>query len=221
MQFYYRKNLTKYTDTDKIPQCRIPDAWFLAANLLGALTGNPAGFPTFFQMGQKPPPALAPLWQTAPCRLPRHPSSSMLKKGNCRVPNQHRSPRASESIPCLVSVPTTPKDLRHPWSSRGAGGHCASCLHSAPPLFIHLSRLPRALLSRDAGEFVALLLQCLPTVTWSRSCCSRHHLSHPFHWLIYVPLTSGVTLPNSLCSQKHLENIGSHPWEHQQPGSLV
>lgn len=186
--------------------------------------GTQLVFLSFFRWG-KSHPLHHPhsLAKTAPCRLPRHPSSSMHRKGKCRVPwlpvlpwvpNQHQSPRASEPIPCLLPVPAAPEDLRHPWSSKGSGGHCASCLHSAPPPVIHLSHFPRTLLSRDAGKFVALLLQCLPTATWSRSCCSRHHLSHPFHWLIYVPLTSGVTLPNSLCSQKHLEDIGSHPWEH-------
>ena len=30
----------KHTDTNKIPQCKIPNASFLAGNLLGALSGN-------------------------------------------------------------------------------------------------------------------------------------------------------------------------------------
>lgn len=52
-------------DTDKIPQCKIPNVWFLAANLLGALTGNPASsaprvFLLFVSWGRNPPLAISP-----------------------------------------------------------------------------------------------------------------------------------------------------------------
>lgn len=71
---------------------KIPNAWFLAENLLGALAGNlagsaPAGFPPLCQLGRKPPLSQSPLSpaKTAPSRLSRCLSSYMLTKKKCQI----------------------------------------------------------------------------------------------------------------------------------------
>lgn len=73
--------------------------------------------------------------KAAPSRLSRHLSPSMLMKEKCqvlwlpvprwvRLPRQHHLTGHSEPIPCLWPSPAAPEDLRHPWCSREAGGHC-------------------------------------------------------------------------------------------------
>lgn len=127
-----QENLTKYTDTDKIPQCRIPDAWFLAANLLGSLTGNPAGFPPRCEMGQKtPPPALSPLsdkgstFQVTQAPLSAH-AAGRAVPGSAVGPGTARSPaRPGPASPHLRRASAAPGAAGRQEGS--AAGDLAGC----------------------------------------------------------------------------------------------
>lgn len=152
-------------------------------------------------MGQKPPPARSPLsdkgstFQVIPAPLSIHAhereegSGSLAARTWARLPRQHHLTGHSEPIPCMWPSPAAPEDLRHPWCSREAGGHCCwwpcQLLREGAVLLCRLSLLTGTT-ELEQGERAPLLLLPARSTTAHRCPSLPSHNQSP-------TFSSGVT----------------------------